>query len=86
MKEAKQLLKFSDVADQLKVSVRTVHRMVADGLPYIHLVGSVKRVDQVDLDRFIKKHTKVLGSPDISGLISVRRKIRSSKSVRTNKI
>ena len=60
-----QLLKYSDVADQLKVSVRTVTRMVDNGLPIVHLHGRVYRVKQSALDLFIKQHTKAARSPDI---------------------
>ena len=38
------LLTFQDIADRLKVSVRTVRRMVAAGLPVENPHGSVYRV------------------------------------------
>jgi len=65
MQEVEQLLKYSDIADLLKVSVRTVTRMVDNGLPIVHLHGRVYRVKQSAIDLFIKQHTKVARSPDI---------------------
>ena len=53
-----QFLTLRDVADQLKVSTRTVRRMVSAGLPVVNLVNRVYRIDPADLDRFLASRRK----------------------------
>jgi excisionase family DNA binding protein len=57
-------LTFKDIAKELNVSLRTVSRMVADGLPVIHVHGRVYRVQRDALDQFLKQRTRVESPPD----------------------
>ncbi|SEO37520.1 DNA binding domain-containing protein, excisionase family [Nitrosospira multiformis] len=50
-------LTFKDIAKELQVSLRTVSRMVADGLPVIHVHGRIYRVHRDALDQFLKQRT-----------------------------
>lgn len=50
------LLKIDDVADRLRITRRTVYRMIAAGdLPTVGPKGE-QRVKQADFDRYIAKH------------------------------
>jgi excisionase family DNA binding protein len=42
-----------DIADQLNVSVRTVHRWVADRQLVAHRIGRSVRISQADLKAFL---------------------------------
>jgi excisionase family DNA binding protein len=45
-----------EIADQLKVSVRTVHRWVADRQLVAHRIGRSVRISQADLKAFLAVH------------------------------
>ena len=51
---APQLLTVSDVAERLRISVKTVRRQVDQGELRIHRIGRQLRVSEQDLEAFIK--------------------------------
>lgn len=59
-------LTFKDIAKELQVSVRTVSRMIADGLPVVHVHGRVYRVHRDALDQFLKRRTRTESPPELS--------------------
>ena len=59
-------LTFKDIAKELQVSVRTVSRMVADGLPVIRVHGRVYRVHRDALNQFLLERTRVESPPDLN--------------------
>ena len=59
-------LTFQDIAKELQVSVRTVSRMIADGLPVVHVHGRVYRVHRDALDQFLKRRTRTESPPDLN--------------------
>lgn len=59
-------LTFKDIARELQVSVRTVSRMVADGLPVVHVRGRIYRVHRDALDQFLQERTRVESRPDLN--------------------
>lgn len=59
-------LTFKDIAKELQVSVRTVSRMVADGLPVVHVHGRVYRVHRDALNQFLLERTRVESPPDLN--------------------
>ena len=59
-------LTFQDIAKELQVSVRTVSRMIADGLPVVHVHGRVYRVHRDALDQFLKRSTRTESPPDLN--------------------
>ncbi|SDZ92925.1 helix-turn-helix domain-containing protein [Nitrosospira multiformis] len=46
-------LTFKDIAKELRVSLRTISLMVADGLPVTHVHGRIYRVHKDALDQFL---------------------------------
>ena len=59
-------LTFKDIAKELQVSVRTVTRMVSDGLPVIHVHGRIYRVHRDALEKFLQERTRVEAPLDLS--------------------
>ncbi|MEO7686320.1 MAG: helix-turn-helix domain-containing protein [Nitrosospira sp.] len=59
-------LTFKDIAKELQISVRTVSRMVADGLPVVHVHGRIYRVHRNALDQFLKRKTQTASSPNLN--------------------
>ena len=54
-----KLLKSSDVAEFLDVSVRSVHRLCDEGkLAFVRISANEKRFTQSHLDEFIKRQTE----------------------------
>lgn len=53
------LLLLSEVADELRVSVRTVEREIALGKIAVVMVSSRRRVARAELDRYIAAHQEI---------------------------
>ena len=54
----RKLLKISEVADRLNVSVKTVRRLINDGkLTYCRIATAI-RIDEKDLDAYIERSKK----------------------------
>ena len=56
------ILTYEQAAEELAISVRTIHRLVADGkLPYIK-IGRSKRISKTGVEDFVYKHRVVAES------------------------
>ena len=59
-------LTFKDIAKELQVSLRTASRMVADGLPVIHVHGRIYRVYKDALNQFLRERTHIESLPNLN--------------------
>jgi excisionase family DNA binding protein len=51
-----RLVTVADVAKQLKVTARTVRKLLSSGELPSHRVGRARRIDPADIDRYLAKH------------------------------
>jgi excisionase family DNA binding protein len=59
-------LTFKDTAKELQISYSSVTRMVADGLPVVHVRGRIYRVHREALDRYLQERTRVETPSDLN--------------------
>ena len=52
---SKEWLTINELADRLKVSIKTIRNRMADGLPY-HKIGGALRFDYDEVVEWVKKY------------------------------
>jgi excisionase family DNA binding protein len=62
-----QLLTIDDVADECRVSKRTVFRWMSDGGLNAVRIGNITRIRREDLDRFFEAHLRSKAQPTSGG-------------------